>query len=67
VFAYVLEGALISQTEGQPVATYRAGQIFYEPANGIHAVSRNASASAPVKLLVFYLGEPDKPVTVPVD
>ncbi len=67
VFAYVLEGALISQTAGQPVATYKAGQIFFEPANGIHAVSRNASATAPVKLLVFYLGEPDQPVSVPVD
>ena len=67
VFAYVLDGALVSQTEGQPVATFKAGQIFYEPANGVHAVSRNASATAPVKLLVFYLGEPDKPVSVPVD
>ena len=43
VIAYVLEGALRTQVKGEPEAVYRAGESFYEAANGVHQVSANAS------------------------
>lgn len=55
VFAYVLEGEVISQLEGQPPATYKAGDSWYEPPQAPHVVSKNASATKPAKLLVWLL------------
>ncbi len=43
VFAYVVEGEVVSQLDGQPAMTYRAGQSWYEPPRVPHLVSRNAS------------------------
>ena len=63
VMAYVLEGEVISQLEGQPPITYRAGQSWYEPPRVPHLVSKNASNSAPAKLLAVLLldvGAPSK-------
>lgn len=67
VFAYVLEGEVVSQlADGKPV-TYKAGDSWYETPLIVHAVSRNASATKPAKLLVYMmLGEGDPP-TVPVE
>ena len=64
-FVYVVEGALVSQLENGPAVTYTAGQMFYEPPMGLHAVSRNASEARPAKFLVFFLTEKGKPLTVP--
>ena len=55
VFAYVLEGEVISQLEGQPPITYKAGQSWYEPPRVPHLVSRNASTTKPAKLLAWLL------------
>ena len=63
VMAYVLEGEVISQLEGQPPITYRAGQSWYEPPRVPHLVSKNASNTAPAKLLAVLLmdvGAPTK-------
>ena len=65
VFAYVLEGAVLCQVEGQPLRTYQAGEVWYEYPQQLHQVSGNASDSAPAKLLVFFLTQPGKPVLVP--
>ena len=40
-------------------------QMFYEPPLHLHAVSRNASQTAPAKFLVFRVIEKGKPGTVP--
>jgi quercetin dioxygenase-like cupin family protein len=63
VFAYVLEGEVVSQlADGKPV-TYRQGDSWYETPLVAHAVSRNASATKPARLLVYMmLGEGDPPV-----
>lgn len=53
VFAYVLEGEIVSQLEGQPAVTYKAGESWYEPPRTGHLVSRNASASRPARLLAY--------------
>lgn len=55
VFAFVLEGEVISQLEGQPPVSYKAGDSWYEPPKAPHVVSKNASATKPAKLLVWLL------------
>jgi quercetin dioxygenase-like cupin family protein len=59
VFVYVLDGQLESQVEGQPRRVYKKGEMFYEPARGLHAVSRNPSSTAPVRFLAFFLTPKD--------
>ncbi len=67
VFAYVLEGAVISQLEGQKPVTYQAGQSWYEAPNTPHLVSRNASNQKPAKLLVWMLLDEKAPVLTPLN
>ena len=64
VIGYVLEGAIESQVKGQPAAIYTAGQTFYEPPNGVHAVSRNASKDKEARLLAYFLCDHAGPLTV---
>jgi len=54
-YAYVLEGAVASQLEGQPLRTYTAGQMWSEDPHQHHLVCKNASATAPAKLLVVFV------------
>jgi quercetin dioxygenase-like cupin family protein len=63
IFAYVLEGAVESQLDGQEIKTYKKGDTWYEPPGTIHAVSRNASSTQPARLLVFAVGEEGKATT----
>jgi quercetin dioxygenase-like cupin family protein len=65
VFVYVLEGSVELQITGGPLTTVHAGGTFYEPPGGVHLVSRNASATAPAKLLAFIIGKTGTPVTSP--
>ena len=54
VFAYVLQGEVVSQLGGEGKVTYRAGESWYEPPGAEHLVSRNASAPKPARLLYGY-------------
>jgi quercetin dioxygenase-like cupin family protein len=63
VFAYVLEGTIESQLEGQELKTYKQGEMWYEPPGTIHVISRNASKTKPAKLLVFLVAEEGKAAT----
>jgi quercetin dioxygenase-like cupin family protein len=65
-FVYVLEGSVIMGVKGGPEMTLGPGQTFYENPDDVHAVSRNASATKPAKLLVFMVKEKDKPISTPV-
>lgn len=61
VFAYVLQGEVVSQLGGEGKVTYRAGESWYEPPGSEHLVSRNASTTKPARLLVWVLaGENDE-------
>jgi quercetin dioxygenase-like cupin family protein len=60
VFVYVVDGQLESQVEGQPRRVYNKGEMFYEPARALHAVSRNPSPTAPVRFLAFFLTPKDE-------
>ena len=66
VTGYVVSGAIRSQVKGAPEKTYRAGESFYEPANGVHQVSANASATEPAKLLAYFVCDRDVPLSTDV-
>jgi quercetin dioxygenase-like cupin family protein len=66
LYGYVLEGRFTTEVEGQPLTTYTKGQAFYEPAGAEHRISRNPSATEPLKLLIFIVAEEGKPLAAPV-
>ena len=68
IFGYVLAGEIESQVNDEPKRVYRAGESFHEPPGSRHPVSRNASKTAPAKLLaVFVVDSSDKPLTTSVE
>lgn len=62
---YVLEGEVRSKVGDGPEKTYTPGQMFLETPGQLHAVSGNASATRPAKLLALLLAEKGKPLTAP--
>jgi quercetin dioxygenase-like cupin family protein len=66
VVVYVIEGSYRSQVKGQPEAIYHPGESFYEPPNGVHQISANASDKLPVKFLAYFVCDRDTELTVPV-
>jgi quercetin dioxygenase-like cupin family protein len=64
LFVYVLEGTIVTQVEGEAPKNLKAGDVFYESPTDVHIVSRNASATKPAKLLVFYVKDKGSPPTV---
>ena len=66
LYGYVLEGSYVTEIDSQPLTTYTQGQAFYEPAGGVHRISRNPSATEPLKLLILIVAEEGKPVASPV-
>jgi quercetin dioxygenase-like cupin family protein len=66
IYAYVVSGAIESQVGDEPARIYTAGQSFYEEPGALHRISRNASKSAPAKLLaVFIVDSNDMRLTTP--
>jgi quercetin dioxygenase-like cupin family protein len=66
VFAYVLEGSIITQMTGGKPQTVHAGEVFYESPTDVHFASRNASTTQPATLLVFFVKKIGAPPTVAV-
>jgi quercetin dioxygenase-like cupin family protein len=66
VFAYVLEGAVVSQLAGGEPITYTKGQSWYESPKKPHIVSKNASKTEPAKLLVLLLSQEGEAIKAPV-
>src|SRR6201993_337310 len=62
---YVLEGSLEYQVEGRPPTTVEAGEVFFVPAEAIHAV-RNVGTGNAVELAT-YVVEKGKPLVVLAD
>jgi len=58
---YILEGALILETDGHPPVTLKAGDSAHLPFKHIHK-ARNASNSEQVKVLVFLIAEKGQPI-----
>jgi quercetin dioxygenase-like cupin family protein len=57
---YVLEGSLEYQVEGRPPVTLKAGDVFFVPANTVHA-ARNVGSSTAAELAT-YVVEKGKPL-----
>ena len=64
-FGYILEGTYEVKVDDGPLRKLGPGEVFYEAPNALHAVSRNASSTQPVKYLVIQVSDPTKPATVP--
>ena len=64
-FAYILEGALLLTLDGKPAVTFKPGEAFQQPPQQVHE-GQNASTTAPVKILAFYLAEKGQPLTTAV-
>ena len=67
VVGYVVEGTIVSQVKGETEGTYPAGKAFYEAPNGVHAVSKNAGATTPSKLLAIFICDKEGPLSLPVN
>jgi quercetin dioxygenase-like cupin family protein len=59
VTAYILEGAFTLEMEGRPPVTVKAGQSIVEPPN-VKMTGYNR-ATEPVKIVIFYVSDPDGP------
>jgi quercetin dioxygenase-like cupin family protein len=66
VFAYVLEGEVVSQLDGEAPVTYCAGQSWYEAPGARHLVSRNASETKPATLLVWMIKADNEAPVLPL-
>lgn len=66
-FVYVLEGTVVMQVAGGEAMTLVPGQTFYENTTDVHATSKNASQTAPAKILVFMIKDKGKPATRPAN
>jgi quercetin dioxygenase-like cupin family protein len=63
-FAYVLDGTLTLEPQGQEPKTYKAGEVFHNAAKIVHD-AKNTSTTAPSKVLVFLLAEKGQPLATP--
>ena len=64
--AYVLEGELQSTFEGK-TKIFKKGETFYEDPNGLHAETINLSKTKEAKLLVYFIGDKEKPYILPAE
>ena len=60
VTVYILEGTFTLDLEGRPPVVIKAGESFVEPPN-VKMTGYNKSATEPLKVLIFYVGEPNTP------
>ena len=60
VTVYVLEGAFTLEMEGRPPVTIKAGQAMVEPPN-VKMTGHNRSATDPIRLVIFYVSDPETP------
>ena len=63
-FIYVVEGSIVIESDGMAAQTIKAGETATNPEGHAHLV-RNASDSAPAKVLAFVLAEKGKPLATP--
>nr|WP_296073341.1 cupin domain-containing protein [uncultured Actinoplanes sp.] len=64
LYAYVLEGTVRSQLEGEPVVTYHQGESWVELPGVHHVLTENTSATEPAKLLVAFVSDTGDPLKV---
>ena len=65
VFAFVLEGTITLENEGNPTATLKAGDVFHVLPGKVHQAINNGSVTA--KLAAVFVAEKGKPLTTQVN
>lgn len=66
VTVYVLEGAFTLELDGREPVTVKAGQAIVEPPD-VKMTGYNRSNSEPLRVLIFYVSDPDTPFLDPVN
>jgi quercetin dioxygenase-like cupin family protein len=64
VFAFVLEGTISLENEGNPTATLKAGDVFHILPGKVHNATN--TGTVPAKLAAVFVAEKGKPLTTPV-
>lgn len=60
VTVYMLEGTFTLEIEGRDSIIMKAGNAYMEPPN-VKMTGHNHSGDTPVKLVIFYVSDPDTP------
>ena len=60
VTVYMLEGTFTLEMEGKAPVTLKAGEAMVEPPN-VKMTGYNRSATEPMRVLIFYVSDPDTP------
>ena len=66
VTVYILEGAFTLELEGRAPVVVKAGQAFVEPPN-VKMTGYNRSTTEPLRLVIFYVSDPDTPFLDPLN
>lgn len=65
VTVYILEGEFTLELEGRSPVVVKGGEAFVEPPN-VKMTGYNRSASAPLRLVIFYTSDLDTPFLDPI-
>jgi quercetin dioxygenase-like cupin family protein len=65
VTVYILEGAFTLELEGQAPVIVKAGQAMVEPAH-VKMTGYNRSGTEALRLVIFYVSDPDTPFLDPI-
>ena len=63
---YILEGAFTLELEGRAPVVVKAGEAFVEPPN-VKMTGYNRSVTEPLRLVIFYVSDPDTPFLDPLN
>ena len=65
VTVYILEGAFTLELEGREPVTVKAGQAMVDPPN-VKMTGYNRRNTEPLRVMIFYVSDPDAPFLDPV-
>jgi quercetin dioxygenase-like cupin family protein len=65
VTLYILEGAFTLELEGRSPVTIKAGEAMVEPPN-VKMTGYNRSTTEPMRVVTFYVSDPDTPFLDPI-
>ena len=65
VTVYILEGEFTLEMEGRAPVTVRTGDSMVEPPN-VRMTGYNRSATVPMRVVIFYVSDPDTPFLDPI-
>ena len=65
VTVYVVEGAFTLEMQGRDPVVIRAGEAMIEPKN-VSMTGYNRSATDPLRVVIFYVSEPNTPFLDPI-